>query len=181
MTYRINLVRDAAPMLDALMHDVVEEMTGHVWNQVDIKLSAATLSVDITPPAGYRREVFDLAVEVFRRGAGWHYSSVLAPTDEDPERPVVTMKFRHPSTNTRLGEPRPARPRAMGFEIPMPDPSLPITPDLVRWYAAQAAAIVENLLTQQCVNETGRTPDQGGSWPRPVVKVQTLAERQRDE
>jgi hypothetical protein len=174
----IKLTRDASPMLDHIIHRLTDE--GHAFALLSTEFKFDQHNIHVRPAPEHRDVVFGVCVEEFSK-AGWGYGSKTTPTNGGIDRPVtLEMTFRHPRTNTRLGEHPPARPRAIGFEVPMPDPSLPITTDLIEYYAQRAADITRGLMAQQTVDEEGKmpgSPGQGGSDFRPpeyrpaVIKV----------
>lgn len=170
----VKMVRDAAPILDSILHRLVEEDSAFAIHGTNFTF--ADLAVRMEPEAKHREAVFTIAAEEFNK-AGWHFSSRLAPESEDPARSVISMTFKHPSTQTRLGraEDAPSRPWAMSFEVPMPDPNVPITPDLIDFYAKQASDITRGLMAQQVVKEEFKmpgTPGQGVDNPhfRPPMR-----------
>ncbi|AZS06713.1 hypothetical protein HOU95_gp094 [Streptomyces phage Hiyaa] len=180
MTYHhyIKLMRDASVPLDNVIHRLTDE--GHALTLRRTQVTFDQANIFVTPHPDDRDVVFGVYIEEFSK-AGWAYGSQTAPASEDPARPVISMSFGHPRTKTRLGERPPIRPRAIGFEIPMPDPSLPITTDLIEYYAQRAADITRGLMAQQVVDEEGKmpgTPGQGGpqfrspDWQPTVTKVE---------
>lgn len=163
----IKLTRDASPMLDHVIHRLTDE--GHAFALLSTEFKFDQANIHVRPAPEHRDVVFSTCVEEFSK-AGWGYGSETLPASEDPARPVVAMTFRHPRTNTRLGEHPPARPRAIGFEIPMPDPSVPITTELIEYYAQRASDIARGIMAQQVVDEEGKmpgTPGQGSTDFRP--------------
>lgn len=162
----VKLMRDASVMLDAVIFRLTEERPFALLS-TDFTFTQTSVRVRPNKPED-REAVFTIAVEEFTR-AGWHYGSTMADAEDDPKRPVVAMTFNHPVMNTYLGnEGRPTRPYAMGFEVPMPYPSVPITKDLIDYYAERTAEIVRGLLSQQVVKEEFKmpgTPGQGVDNP----------------
>jgi len=166
----IKLMRDAAPMVDNLIHRLTDEGHAHALRRT--KFEFGQTSISVTPAPEDRDVVFGLAVEQFSK-AKWGYSSRTLSADEDPKRPTVEMTFNHPRTLTRLGEEPTKRPWAIGFDIPMPDPSVPITAELIDYYADRARDIARGLMAQQVVDEEGKmpgTPGQGGEQFRPPLR-----------
>ena len=174
----IKLMMDAAPVMDRVIHRLTDE--GHAFALRDTHFQFDQANIFVTPKPEHRDVVFGLLVEEFSK-AQWGYGSQTAPASEDPARPVISMVFRHPRTKTRLGERPPVRPGKIGFEIPLPDPSLPITTELIEYYAGRASDITRGLMAQQVVDEEGKmpgTPGQGGAqfrpptWEPTTVKVE---------
>lgn len=172
----VKVIRDAAVPLDNAIHRLTEAGHSHALRNTQFNFDQMTMYVDPRPQD--REVVFGVLIEEFTK-AGWGFGSRTATEEEDPDRPVIAMHFRHPRLRTRMGE-RPVRPGKIGFEIPMPDPSVPITADLIDYYAEQAANIARGLLAQQVVDEEGKmpgTPGQGDTgfrppdWQPAVVKV----------
>lgn len=144
------VTRDAAPMLDDLIHTLTASGNGFAlintvfrFGQTDIKIKPAKADRDI---------VFEAAREAFKAG-GWHYSSVLADPADEASRPVTEMTFHHPRMNTRIGKPLPNRPARLGFDVNLPDSSLPLTRELIDYYAAYASEIARSLLEEQAGKE----------------------------
>lgn len=180
MTYMhyVKLIRDASIPLDNVIHRLTDE--GHALALRRTQIMFDQMTIFVTPHKDDRDVVFGVYVEEFSK-AGWAYGSKSLSTEEDPARPVVGMSFSHPRTKTRLGERPPVRPGKIGFEIPLPDPSTPLHPSLIDYYAEQAANITRGLMAQQVVDEEGKmpgTPGQGGkdyrppTWEPTVTKVE---------
>lgn len=182
----IKTIRDAAVPLDSLIHKLTEE-NAHALNRTRFGISEQW--IEVHPHPEDRDLVIGLAAEEFSK-AGWscHASSVARHVD--PKQPIESMSFGHPRTKTRTGDgDGPKRPWAMRLDIPMPDPSIPITADLIDYYAEQAGHIVRGLMSQQVVDEEGKmpgTPGQGAAnqhyrppmregSPTPVVPLNNTA------
>lgn len=161
----VKTIRDAALPLDSLIHKLTEE-NAHALNRTRFGISEQWISVHPHPED--RDLVIGLAAEEFSK-AGWSGHATSTPSHIDAKQPIVSMSFGHPRTKTRTGDgDGPKRPWAMGFEIPMPDPSTPITTKLIDFYAEQASALVRGLMAQQVADEEGKmpgTPGQGVSNP----------------
>lgn len=163
----VKLTRDAAPMMDNFVHRMTDE--GHALALRRTEFTYDQMNIFVRPQPQDRDVVFGVLVEEFSK-AGWGYGSETAKAEDDPNRPVVSMTFRHPATHTRLGAAPPIRPGLLRFEVPMPDPRVPITTDLIEYYANRAADITRGLMAQQVVDEEGKmpgTPGQGGLTFRP--------------
>ncbi|QNJ57677.1 hypothetical protein SEA_KEANU_72 [Streptomyces phage Keanu] len=166
----VKTIRDAAVPLDSLIHKLTEE-NAHALNRTRFSLSEQWIAV--YPHPEDRDLVIGLAAEEFSK-AGWSIHAESASRSEDPKQPVISMSFGHPRTKTKTGDGEgPKRKWAMRFEVPMPDPSIPITPDLIEYYAKQAADITRGLMAQQVVEEEGKMPgtwNQGGANFRPPTR-----------
>lgn len=151
----VKTIRDAAIPLDSLIHKLTEE-NAHALNRTRFGISEQWISVHPHPED--RDLVIGLAAEEFSK-AGWSSHASSAPREVDPQQPITSMSFGHPRTKTRTGDGEgPKRAWAMRFDIPMPDPSVPITADLIDYYAKQASDIARGLMAQQVVDEEGRMP-----------------------
>lgn len=183
----VKTVRDAAIPLDSLIHKLTEE-NAHALNRTRFGISEQWISVHPHPED--RDLVIGLAAEEFSK-AGWSSHASSASREEDPAQPIISMSFGHPRTKTRTGNgDGPKRPWAMRLDIPMPNPSVPITADLIDYYAQQASHIVRGLMAQQVVDEEGRMPGtfrQGAANPHfrpptregaptPVIPVKPLSD-----
>lgn len=186
----VKLVRDAAVPFDNVIHRLTDEDHNQALRRTLVTFDQMNLY--ITPHPEDRDVVFGVFVEEFSK-AGWGYGSKMATAEEDPRRPVVAMTFRHPCTRTRLGE-TPKRPWAIEFRMPLPDPSIPIRPELIDYYAARASDIARALMAQQVVDEEGKmpgTPGQGGpdfkppkrenEYPTPPKRVTPVPLSDRDD
>lgn len=137
------VARDAAPMLDAMLRALTA--SGHGYALINTSFRFGQMNVSIRPVKADRDAVFEAARNAFKIG-GWGYSSTMADAADEPSRPVIEMTFRHPRMNTRIGELRPSRPARLGFEMALPDASLPLTPETIECYANHASEITRSIL-----------------------------------
>jgi hypothetical protein len=137
------LTRDAAPMLDAMIHSLTA--SGNGFALINTAFRFGQMDIRIKPAKADRDVVFEAAREAFKAG-GWHYGSEMADPADEPSRPVTSMTFRHPRLSTRIGEPLPPRPARMGFEMNLPDPSSPLTQEMIDYYANYASEITRSIL-----------------------------------
>jgi hypothetical protein len=155
----VKTARDAAVPLDSLIHKLTEE-NAHALNRTRFGLSEQWISV--YPHPEDRDLVIGLAAEEFSK-AGWSCHATSVDRHIDPKQPTESMSFGHPRTKTRTGDgDGPKRPWAMRLDIPMPDPSVPLTAKLIDYYAEQAGHIVRGLMSQQVVDEEGKMPGTPG-------------------
>lgn len=182
----VKTIRDAAIPLDSLIHKLTEE-NAHALNRTRFGLSEQWISV--YPHPEDRDMVLGLAAEEFSK-AGWSSHASSTPRNVDPKQPIESMSFGHPRTKTRTGDgDGPKRAWAMRLDVPMPDPAIPITTELIEYYAQQASNVVRGLMAQQVVDEEGKmpgTPGQGMAnphyrpptregFPAPIVPVNATA------
>lgn len=149
------LLRDASPMMDELIHTLTAQ--GYSFALLNTQFRFDQQSVRVQPAKDDRDVVFGAAIEAFAVG-GWHYSSTLEDASVDPSRPVVSMTFRHPIQNTRLGEPTPPRPARVGFEINMPDSSLPLSREVIEYYSNYALELTRSILETRARLESPGKP-----------------------
>lgn len=170
-SHYVKTVRDAAMPLDAAMHRLLSTGYAHTWNTTAFDIRDRFISATPAVPDDKGQHVMDVLMEEFSR-AGWSGHTESAPRHEDPNQTRLSVSFGHPSSKTRCDEPPTKRPDLMYFEVPMPHPAIPITPEIIDYWAEQVANTARALMSQQVVKEEWKmpgSPGQGGETYRPPV------------
>lgn len=170
----VKTVRDAALPMDAAMHRLITNDFAHSWNGTKFEIHDRFVTATPRRDDDQAETVMRVLAEEFSK-AGWSVHSESLPRHEDPSQRRISVSFGHPSSKTRLGLHKPARPTLLYLEVPMPDPAVPITESIIAYWSEQAANTVSALMAQQVVTEEGKmpgSPGQGGDSFRPPAVQQ---------
>lgn len=175
-SHYVKTTRDAALPMDAAMYRLINEGYAHAWNTTQFTINDQYISATPLAADDKGQHVMNVLVEEFSR-AGWSGHAQSRPHSEDTNQTRISVSFGHPNGKTRCDEPPVQRPTLLYFEVPMPDPAIPITPEIIDYWAEQAANVARSLMAQQVVKEEWKmpgSPGQGGDDYRPpaMMKVE---------